>query len=199
MSWIIRNPTNYPVNVKVTDPIEFPAEPLTVSVEDHPSVFVAHTETVSATGYMILVDKSDTDNFHHVNTGSINLLSTYLSVDKTNSATGTLALGIVTRVSATDADVVFFQGLSFSNASERTIIRDRNFFPSVIRCRVTAGNMASVVAPKTLNIAALNSATPIPTAAGTTAAPQVGDLIASWVVSAGNFTYNTSVFYDTEA
>lgn len=157
-------------------------------------------QDIGTTTYSILVDLSDTTGYRHDFVGRIDLASMYITVDRQGTSQGLVQVGVITRINGTDADITFVQGVGFSKTDERSLIRDRVFAPNRLRCGVESGALKNVASNfKALNVTAVNTATPLPTAIGGTAAPAVGDMITvATHSSGGTFDYSTSGFYLTE-
>ena len=158
--------------------------PFAVSNRDTPR-FVAYSGAdIAANTYAILVDLSDKATFPHRDTGSIDLYSSFLFVDKPSNTVGAVQLGVITRIDGTSADISYIQGVSFSGTSERQINRDR-ILTHPIRLGQSGGQLTQVATLfRATNVAAVNTATPLPTPLGTTT-PAVGDLIILFAFTAG--------------
>lgn len=177
-------------------------EILITETERERDTFVAYTVAdVSASGYAILIDLSDTTNFPHDRTGRIDLSAVYISVDRDSTATGRVRVGVITRVDGTNADITYVQGVNFAKSDERTILRDRRFSPSQIKLGVTGGVATRVLSSGAeTNVAAVNTATPLasPRGAGTVT-PAVGDVILNYERTAGSYNLAVSATYHGEA
>lgn len=158
--------------------------------------YVAYSESgVSSSGYALLIDLSDTVNFPHENTGALAMSSTYFQVDREQNSTGSVVIGVITRIDGTDADVTYFQGVTFNKSSERSIVRDRNFSPSQIKLGVIGGEAIHIATTGiATGITAINTGITLPTPVGT-ATPAVGDIVVSWSQAAANFDFSVSGFY----
>ena len=74
----------------------------------------------STTIHRLLLDLSDTTNYPHNSSGRIDLSATYLQVDRSaTGTTGAVRVGVITRVSATNADVVYTIGVTFEKSDDR--------------------------------------------------------------------------------
>jgi len=105
-------------------------------------------QDVTASGFRWLIDLSAQDRV-----GRVDLTNVYISVDRDSTATGRVRIGVITRVDGTNADVVYFQGVNFAKSDDRTILRDRNFSPSQIKCGVVAGETTRIKSVKETSIA----------------------------------------------
>lgn len=170
----------------------------TTVAEQEDNVFAAFGKTgIVATGWAVLVDKSDTTNFPHRETGRLDLSAVYLQVDRDSTGEGAARVGVVTRIDGTDADVTFVQGISFNKSDDRHINRDRNFSPSQLKCAVVGGATPYIASQfKQTNVAALNTATALDSPRGAaTVIPAVGDLVIYYERTAGSFDMSVSAFY----
>lgn len=154
--------------------------------------FVAYSgSAISADTYAILVDLSDKANFPHSDTGSIDLYSSFLFVDKPANAVGAVQLGVITRIDGTDSDIAYIQGASFNGTSDRQLSRDR-VLTHPIQLRQTGGSLDRVATLfRATGITAVNTGVTLPTAFGT-ATPAVGDLIILFAYTSGG-TYDAAV------
>lgn len=165
-------------------------ELLTVQTEALRNVFAAYSTgaiTVNSTTWACLIDLSDTTNWKHDRTGRVDISVLDIEVDKSSNCTGDVALGVITRVDATNGDVTFFADLIFDNADGTRLTIDRNYSPSAIRCGVTAG-VATKIATNdvALNETAIQTDVPLASFRGAgTVTPAVGDIVAKFVKNAG--------------
>lgn len=169
--------------------------PLAVSDRDTPR-FVAYSGSdIAADTYAILVDLSDKAQYPHNDSGSIDLYSSFIFVDKPSSAVGAVQIGIITRVDGTSADIAYIQGVSFNSTSDRHLNRDR-VLTHPIQLGQSGGLLTKVATLFRANgVTAVNTATPLPTVYGT-ATPEVGDLVVRFAyTSGGAYTASTSVQY----
>lgn len=156
-------------------------------------------ENVSATGYAILIDLDDTTNFLHDRTGRVDLSAMYIFVDKDNSTTGAVSVGVITAIDGTSATIEFVQSARFSNASDREIVRDRNFAPSQLQLGVSDGNLTRAIGVVDAGITAVNTGITLTTAAGTTVTPAVGDVVIRYLwTGGGTYDWTVSTFYHGE-
>lgn len=153
---------------------------------------------IAATGHAMLIDLSDTSTYPHDDTGRIDFSALYLQVDRDSTAMGRVRVGVITRVGATNADVVYFGGIMFSKSDAQHIERDRNFAPSQIKTGVSGGDATRIAAPKVTNISGINTATPLLDAFGASKTPAVGDIVFSYERTAGVFNASAAGFYHGE-
>lgn len=170
-------------------------EVLTTTTPQERNKFAALSRTnVTASSHIVLVDLSAQDR-----TGRVDFSALYLSIDRQAAATGSLAIGVISRVDGTSADVIYVQGVSFNNSDERNIIRDRNYAPSQLKMGVSGGNTTQVIGQKTSGITAINTATPLDSTTGTAnVTPAVGDIILTYNVTAGTYSFTVGAFYHGE-
>ena len=171
----------------------------TTVTESLRDVFAAvQGQDIAATAYHVLVDLSDTTGFPHDRTGRIDLTNVYLFVDRAATSTGSVQLGVVTRVDGTDADVTFVQGVSFDKTDARTITRDRKFSPSALRLGVIAGEAVSVASGFKATTALVNTGATLPSPAGPVT-PAVGDVVVAFNHNGGGlYTAAVSATYHGE-
>ncbi len=145
------------------------------------------TQDVIATNYYGFIDLSDTVNWPHIGTSRLDFTSFSLNVDKATSAKGSVAIGIITRIDGTDADVVYILGIGFTQNGSENIFVIQNFSPSQIKTNVTGGKLAQVKTNTVqLNIAAINTGTPLAFGpGGATFIPAVGDAILTIITTTG--------------
>lgn len=155
---------------------------------------------IVASSWAVLIDLSDTVNWPHKQTGAIDLSSVSLQVDKPNATTGSLSLAVVTRVDNTSADVTIVRGLSFSNASENSLLRVANFYPFNIRCDVIDGTMPFFPTnTKILATTDVQADVALDSHRGAaTVFPEVGDILIRFSHTAGTgWVGATTVFYNS--
>lgn len=155
---------------------------------------------ITATQYQILVDLSDTTNFPHDRTGRIDITNTFFSIDRDNTATGAVRIGVITRVDETNADVAFVSGVTFEKSDAQQIVRDRKYSPSQLKCEVVDGALTRIISNvSTDDITAINTGTPLASPRGSgTVTPAVGDIVAAFIRSAGSFNAGVSIMYHGE-
>ena len=138
-------------------------------------------------------------NWPHDELGRIDLTGVYLSVDRDSNTTGYLRVGVITRIDGTDADIRYVQGVTFNKTSERTIIRDRKFSPSQLKLSYDSGELTRVLTTFAEDsVTAVNTGTTLPSASGTNTAPEIGDVIVAWSITAGSANLTASGFYHAE-
>ena len=101
--------------------------PYAVGDRDKPKFISVSTvvDTNNPEQYRCLVDLSDTDNFPHRDSGYIELNSVFFAIKKQNNSDGLIQIGVITRIDATDADVIYVQGTFYSAGEGRAVVRDR--------------------------------------------------------------------------
>lgn len=173
--------------------------PFAPSDRDTPKFAASNGANISAEQYRILVDLSDRTQYPHHFTGHVNLHSVFFFVDKSANTVGQVQMGVITRIDGTNADIVFAQGVSFNSTSDRSFARDRIFIDP-ISLGISGGNVTGIASGfKVLNVALVNTATPLPTQFGT-ATPAVGDLVVRYdYTSGGSYNAAASVQYTTSS
>lgn len=158
-------------------------------------------DDVSATSWALLIDLSDTANFPHDSTGRIDVSNIFMQVDRDNTSTGRVQLGVITRVNGTNADVSFFFSIMFNKNNQGYIERDNNFPPSQIKLGVINGTTPYYVTNSTeSNVSAINTGTALDSPRGTsTVTPAVGDIVVKFVRGAGTYNASVRVLYHSEA
>lgn len=165
-------------------------ELLTTVTERERNVFTAYSPgaiTSDGTTWACLVDLSDTDNWRHDRTGRIDISIINLSIDKSTNCTGSVSIGVITRVDATNGDVTFFAGASFTNSSDNRIVVERNYAPSQLKCGVSGGVTTRIAtSAKTANDTGIQTDVPLASFLGAgTVTPAVGDIVIRFVKTAG--------------
>lgn len=175
-------------------------EILTTVTERERSVFAAVSSgDISATAYAGFIDLSNTTGLPHERDGRIDLCAVYISVDRDSTATGSVRIGVITRIDGTDADIEYVQGVTFEKSNERTIVRDRVFSPNQLKCGVESGALNRVASQFTeTGVTAVNTGGTLTDANGNTFTPAVGDMIVKYTRSAGVYSSAVSCFYHGE-
>ena len=145
----------------------------------------------------ILIDLSDTSGYPHKKTNSINISFLKIIVDKVDLATGSVKIGVVTRVDTTDGDVSFFADVSFTTTTVLYLESKLNITPSTIRTLVKSNSVQHFVTNDTLS-SNTNFQTDVSlnTSAGGVAFPAIGDIVIHVTgrnTKAANFSF--SVLY----
>lgn len=167
-----------------------------IATTDEPAqrnVVARYQETgINSTRYAILVDLSDTTNWHHDQTGRIDISYIGMQVDKTNATTGKVSLGIITAIDGTNATIKYFSSIIFDNSSDTHLTRDRNFATSQIKGGFSGGALTKITTNDSETTASVNTAGTLNSASGSSVTPAVGDIIIkmSWTVG----SYGTSIF-----
>lgn len=173
--------------------------PFAISNRNAPKLAALSSGTISSTSYKMLVDLSDRDNWPHHFTGHITLFSSNILVDRANNAQGNARIGVITAIDGTEATIALVQGISFTNASETSINRDR-VFPAPISLRQSDGELLDVASGFSVTTSDINTGVTLETSLGDNVTPAVGDLIAVFTyTSGGNFNSSISVQYSTES
>jgi len=155
---------------------------------------------IAATKWVCLIDLSDTTGFPHDSTGRIDVSYIATSVDRDNLAAGSVAVGVVTRVNGTNADVSFFTRLSFEKSDVQHINHPYNLSPSQIKLGVVDGTTTRFVSnDKELNITAINTGITLDSPLGSsTVTPAVGDVVVKFTVTAGTYDSTIRALYHSQ-
>jgi len=171
-----------------------------LSLKDSTMAATYSLSNITTSSWAVLIDLSDTVNWPHKNTGAIDLDFVSIQVDKPNATTGSLSVGVVTRVDGTNADITIVRGLSFSNASENSLIRASNFNPFRVKCDVVNGIMPYFPTnTKLLATTEVQSDVALDSHRGAaTVFPAVGDVLIRFSHTAGTaWVGAVSVFYNS--
>jgi hypothetical protein len=173
---------------------------LTTDIPQEQDVFVAIGADISADTYAILVDLDNASGyFKHESGNHINITSAFLLVDRDANATGSVRVGVITRIDDTDADIEFVQGITFDKSNDRFLLRDRQYSPSRIDCSTLSGTLRKTLTNFVeTGVSAVNTLTAIMSPAGSaTVTPGLGDLIIQYLRGAGTYNASVSVTYHT--
>lgn len=152
---------------------------------------------IVAGGFAILVDLSDTTNFPHDIVGGIYASGVYLSVDRDNTATGDLFLGVITRIDGASADISYLQGFHFEKANDQSVFRDRVYGPdNLLSFEVSGGQLVGSITGAKLTTTSVNTGVTLASPRGAaTVVPAVGDIIVGWRHTAGEYSFAASMQY----
>lgn len=175
-------------------------ELLTTVAERERGVFAAASSgDINSTTYAGFIDLSNSTGLPHSRTGRIDLSAVFISVDRDNAATGTVRLGVITRIDGTDSDIEYVQGVAFERSDVRRVVRDRVFTPNQLKCGVVDGSLRSVASQfLEAGVTAVNTGSTLTDAKGNTFTPAVGDLVINYERSAGTYNAAVSCFYHGE-
>lgn len=145
----------------------------------------------------ILIDLSDTSNFPHKQTTSIDISYLKITVEKVRASSGTIKVGVVTRVDATNADVSFFASVIFATTTATRIEKELAISPSTIRTRIKNGApLFFVTNDSSTSDTLFQTDFPLATGAGGLATPEVGDIVVKTVArNTEEATYTITAFY----
>jgi hypothetical protein len=109
-------------------------------------------------------------------------------------------MGVITRIDAVDADIVWAFGLDFNLPNNENIREDFNFAPSQLKFELDGTNTTRIISNySSLNDAAFNTATPMPSPRGAaTVTPAVGDIVVRVSNDAGVLRFFIGVMYHGE-
>lgn len=178
-------------------------ELMTTATERERTVFVRTGDFVSSPGtiWRGLIDLSDTTNWPHDETGRIDISTLGFGIDKAGNARGSLSLGVITRVDATDADVAIVLTTSFTENDTNSIFQAFNFSPSQIKCSVDGGKLTRILTNEVAtNVTAINTSGGDLSFNSLTFTPAVGDIVLRLIsTAAGDLTFGVLAGYHGEA
>jgi len=142
----------------------------------------------------LIIDLSDTTGYPHKNTKHLTVSSVELDMEKSTGATGTLSLGVITRVDNDNADINYLLIYPFEKTTETSLSFGGSVSPSIIDLkRGYATNVSSSGA------AAFQADLSLPTLIGGNSPPSVGDLILSNIrTNSEEINFVLKIFYQSE-
>lgn len=156
------------------------------------------TQATATTNYYGAIDLSDTVNWPHDSTGRIDISYLSLLVDKAGNARGSVALGVITRIDGTSADIAYVAAASFLQNDTPSIETIANFSPSQLKCGVVGGQLNKVKTNTvSLGVTEVNTGTPLAFGpSGPTFTPAVGDLVLRIITTTGgDLVWGANIFY----
>lgn len=166
--------------------------------ETNVAVSLAGSQAVADTRFYGLIDISDTVNWPHNKEGFVHVSFIRLTTDKAPSARGTIAIGIITRIDATNADVSYVSNLSFLENDSVSSSVVANLSPSQLKLNVENGTLKYTKAGVSETTALLQSDTPLSYAF--TFTPAVGDIVMKIVTTTGGaLNWTAGLLYHTDA
>lgn len=178
-------------------------ELITTETEREKNVLARFVKTaVAATGYAALIDLSNITDFPHDDNGRIDISYMNIQIDRDNTATGSVKVGVVTRVDGTNGDVTYFASQTFDKTSDTHLNLVDNLHPSQIKTGVINGETTRIVSNDIetdttgiQNDVALDS--PIGAAS---VLPAVGDIVIKHTFGgSGTYNYNVRLMYHGQA
>lgn len=166
--------------------------------EQNVHALMAGAVSTANTYWYGFIDLSDTTNWHHTGTGRIDISVLYLNVDKASAARGSAALGVITRIDETSADVEFIAGHSFIQNASDSIDFAVNIAPTQLKCGVVGGTLNRIkTGVKATGVTAINTGTTLPFGTGgPTFTPAVGDIVFRLITTtAGDVTFFAELAY----
>jgi len=147
-----------------------------------------------ASTHTIAVDLSDTSGYPHDRTGSLTISSVEIDVEKSTGATGTIRLGVITRVDNTNGDISYLLDYPFEKTTETSLDFGSNVSPSLINLK-----RSYVTNVSSLSATAFQADVLLPTSIGGNKAPSVGDLILSVIrTNSEAINFVLKIFYQSE-
>lgn len=141
---------------------------------------------ITSNSWAVLVDL-DNHSYPHKLYNYADIAMASFVVDKANNSTGSVQMGLVTRIDNVSADVTVFNGMRFSSATgDNSLYRDIKYSPSVLRCRVEGGQTPFIVSNIViLNDVTLRTDTLTPSSLGVDVFPAVGDVVLKFTHTSG--------------
>lgn len=178
-------------------------EVATTVTERERNVYAVYHDDAIAIGNtdFVLIDKDDTVNFPHSDSGRIDISTFSLHIAQSSgNPDGEVIMGVITRIDAVDADIVWAFGLDFNLPNNENIREDFNFAPSQLKFELDGTNTTRIISNySSLNDAAFNTATPMPSPRGAaTVTPAVGDIVVRVSNDAGVLRFFIGVMYHGE-
>lgn len=175
----------------------------TTVTERERNVYAVYHDDSIGTGNtdFVLIDKDDTVNFPHSDTGRIDISTFNLHLAQSSAnPDGEFIMGVITRIDGVDADICWAFGLDFNLPTNTDIREDFNFAPSQLKFEVDSGDTTRIITNyKSLNDTAFNTATPMPSPRGAaTVTPAVGDIVCRLTNSSGVLRFFLGVMYHGE-
>ena len=174
----------------------------TVTERERNVYAVVHNDSIGTgnTDY-ILVDRDDTVNFPHDDVSRIDIstINIHLAHDSGNPD-GELAIGVITRVDGTDADITWGFSVDFNLPSNTDVREHFNFAPSQLKFEVIAGSTTRIISNYSdVADVTINTATPMDSPRGAaTVTPDVGDIVLRIMNGAGALRVFCGVMYHGE-
>ena len=163
------------------------------------AVFVGYSSTgLTTSTSVIVVDISDTVNFPHKRSGAASVFGLRADIAKATTSTGTLKVGVVTRVDATNGDVTWFWTKDFSTDGSGAITENVVLPQTQIRTEVRGRRTPFMVATSSAASNVFQTDVLLPTVVGNVA-PGVGDIVAQLVnLGSGALNFSVNLLYETE-
>lgn len=160
------------------------------------NVWVHYDATISAVTWIDLIDLSNTAVWPHSLTNAIHLGLVVIEIDRDASAFGSVELGVVTEISATQATVAEIHHMNFAKSDTRHIEHQVDLQPSVWRLEQSAAVLTKGLTSYSTS-ASLQNDTTIGGPGGNVI-PGVGDLVCQFGWSAGSYDVEIFCLYHTE-
>lgn len=175
----------------------------TTSTERERNVYAVYHDDAVGTGDtdFVLIDRDDTVNFPHDDTGRIDISTINLHLAQgSGNPDGEFIMGVITRIDGVDADICWAFVVDFNLPNNDDLREDFNFAPSQLKFEVDSGNTTRIITNYTsLNDSAFNTVTPMPSPRGAaTVTPAVGDVVCRLTNGAGDLRLFIGVMYHGE-
>lgn len=157
---------------------------------------------VAASSSAIIVDLSDTSGFPHKLTGQVNVAGIRVDIGKVAASSGTIKVGVVTRVDATNGDVKWFFNHTFGDdatGSPTHYSEASNFSEVSVRAKVKDGTTPYLASKlTTANSTTFQTDVNLPTTIGN-GPPGVGDIVVQYTTAGTSATdISLELVYFTE-
>lgn len=144
------------------------------------AVQVVYTSpAVTGSTAAIVVDLSNTTNWPHKNTGSIDISGIWVDFDRTGTSTSTVKIGVLTSVDASSGNVTYFwiAGNTVNHVATQGPVSPN--LGSLLRTEVTSDGVTPFILSNNKHTASAIYKTTItlPTPNGTFVAPAAGDIV----------------------
>ena len=152
---------------------------------------------IGSTTYAIMVDKSDTTNFPHGDTGRIDVSHLKFALELASNSVGTVKLGVITRIDGTDADISYAFDVPFEKSGTRRILSINNFSPAQLK--LDTANTYLITNDEETGVTAVNTGITLDSPNGNIT-PGLGDIIVKYGKTSGSaFDCLTEIFYGSHA
>lgn len=173
------------------------------SSKEEPVALKYHINGLTTSTSTVLIDLSDTTNFPHKYTGAINIANISVQVDKLDTSSGTIKIGVVTRVDVSSADVKYFYEASYNNTVAASFLNEVTRFTNTagffFRTKVnSANNTPYIISNDTSNTAIFQTDVQLPSPNGNIL-PGKGDIVLSFTNNGSGATrFVIDLLYNSE-
>lgn len=145
---------------------------------------------------LILIDLSDTTNYHHTNTGYIHIEEIYIDIDSGSSSVYTITVGFLENVDGTDGD--FYEIMHISGDKNAGLSKEihKKFFPNGPKCSSSYVTTSGVTLNDVTYQTDVNLATTLDPATADTP-PGSGDLVIRAITTSADIGVEINIAYHT--